>query len=154
MEFKNKQGTEMKVIWRGVQNSKTEPIKILSTENVEVENGEFGPVWGTIEEVKTNKGPTFIFRSEPKSYLVYASSDDVEVVKSDSYYIRQWNTGGYKNTGDQFLLCCTPGTILIVYGYNRRTYGYRRITENGVEPMEDIEVLSEDTQFNKIEISR
>jgi len=142
----------IRVIWTGIQNSKTPGIKILSDEHFseeELENG-FGPYWGSIYEVY-GSDPKFIFSRTPKEYLVYAANKDVEVVKSDGYNLFTWDTGGYGNTGCQCLLCCTPGTIIISYGYKRRDYGYLKIEDEGkIIPLPEWEVIKKDEFKNGI----
>ena len=128
------------VFWRGPQNSKTPPQTLI----IEDYKGDVHTTYQVFRGyVMFSSGHVALGIPDDNSeYVVACIPDDVEVIKG-TYHIRHWNTGGYGNTGDSAIIMCTPGTIIRVYGYKRRTSYLYEITENGVEQLSDnIEIFN------------
>ena len=150
-------GKGFKVIWKGIQNSKTKPLTVVCERDITPTYTEDAP-YGTLvfkgnvkvqpdtADWKTKHIVVALPDDNADTYVI-CISEDVEIVSGDAG-IYTWNTGGYKNTGSQAIIRTTPGTIIKVWGYNRRSYYYITLTNDGkIEHVRDVEVIENEDEM-------
>ena len=135
MKLTNHQKTRMEVVWKGVQNSKTLPLFLLHTSNtifnrLAIRNNNNMAVFKGQIKVQEGTNLGLAVTNMQADTIAIALNGDVEM-ESGVGGIYTWNTGGYKNTGDQAFIVVRPGAVLRIWGYNRRDYDLFQVMEDG-----------------------